>query len=103
MSVICSRSITKRSTETHLGDTEVCEDDAAGTSRTPDEEHLDLEASRASLGVDKVGSGITNTEVPEPVAGDGEGHGLGTDLEREDFSSDDPSNRSPGGGEECLR
>jgi len=47
-------------------------------------------------------TGITNTEVPQPVAGDGEGHGLGTDLERENLSGDDPGNWTPCGREPCL-
>ena len=41
---------------TNLGDTEVGEDNAAEASCSPDEEHLDLKASRPGLFVDKVGS-----------------------------------------------
>lgn len=47
-------------------------------------------------------TGIADGKVPEPVAGDGEGHGLRADLKREDFASDDPSDRTPGGSEERL-
>ena len=47
-------------------------------------------------------TGVANTKVPKPIAGDGEGHGLGTDLEREDFSSDDPGDGTPCGREPCL-
>ena len=50
--------------------------------------------------VDQVWGGVTNTKVPEPVGGDGQGHRLGTDVEREDFTGDDPSNGTPRRGEE---
>jgi len=85
---------------TNLGNAEVGEQEAAGTGRSPDEEHLDLETSRAGLLVDQVGSSVTDTKVPEPVGGDGEGHGLGTDIEREDLTGDDPGDGTPRGGEE---
>lgn len=42
---------------------------------------------------------VTNGEVPEPVGGNGQGHGLGTNVEREDLSTDNPSDGTPGGGE----
>lgn len=83
-----------------LGNAEVGEDEAADASGSPDEEHLDTEVSVASTGVDEVGSGITNTEVPEPVGGGGHGHSLGTDVEREDLAGDDPGNWSPSSSEE---
>jgi len=41
-----------------------------------------------------------NTEVPEPVGGGREGHGLGTDSKRVDLASDDPRDGTPGGSEE---
>jgi len=85
---------------TNLGDTEVGEQKAPGTSRTPDEEHLDLETGGAGLFIDQVGGSVADTEVPEPVGGDREGHGFGTDVEREDLTGDDPSDGSPCGGEE---
>ena len=85
---------------TNLGDAEVGEQEAPGACRSPDEEHLDLKTGGSGLLVDQVGGSVTNTKVPEPVGGDGEGHGLGTDVEREDFTGDDPSDGSPSGGEE---
>ena len=85
---------------TNLGDAEVGEQEAPGTSRSPDEEHLDFEAGGAGLFVDQVGGSVTDTEVPEPVGGDREGHGFGTDVEREDLTGDDPSDGPPCGGEE---
>lgn len=39
------------------------------------------------------------TKVEEPVGGGGHGHGLGANGERVDLTSDDPCERSPGGGE----
>lgn len=83
-----------------LGNAEVGEDEATNASRSPDEEHLDTEVSVAMAGVDEVGSGIANTEVPEPVGGGGHRHSLGTDVEREDLASDDPSDWSPSSSEE---
>jgi hypothetical protein len=81
-----------------LGDAEVGEDETANTSRTPDEEHLGTKVSE--LGVDDVGSRVTDNEVPEPVGRNREGHGLGTDGEREDFGGDYPSDGSPGSSKE---
>ena len=45
-------------------------------------------------------TGIADTEVPEPVGRGGHGHGFSADVEREDLAGDDPSNGTPGGGEE---
>lgn len=45
-------------------------------------------------------TGIADTEVPEPVGGGSHRHSLGTDVEREDFTSDDPGDWSPSGSEE---
>ena len=81
--------------QTHLGNAEVGEDDAAQARRAPDEEHLGLEASVTRTGVDEVGRGVADTEVPEPVGGGSERHGLGTDVERVDFTNDDPSDGTP--------
>jgi len=86
--------------ETNLGDAEIGENEAPGAGSSPDEEHLDSEASRARLLVNQVGGSVTDGKVPEPVGGDGEGHGSGTDVERVDFTSDDPSDGTPRGGEE---
>jgi len=79
---------------------EVGEQEASSTSGSPNEEHLDLEASRTGLLVDQVGGSVADTEVPEPVRSGGEGHCFSTDVEREDFTGDDPSNGTPGGSEE---
>jgi len=84
----------------NLEDTEVGENEASGTGRSPDEEHLDPETSRTGMLVDQVGGSVTGTKVPEPIGGSGEGHGFGTDVEREDLTGNDPSDRTPCGGEE---
>lgn len=39
------------------------------------------------------------THVPEPVGGGRHGHGLSSDSKREDFSGDDPGDRTPSGSE----
>lgn len=88
-----------RKENTNLGYTEESENSTAQTGGSPKEEDLDFEASVSGAGIDEVGGSVTDTEVPEPVGGNGERHGLGTDVEREDFASDDPSNGTPGGGE----
>jgi hypothetical protein len=84
---------------------EVSEEEAESAASSPDEEDLDTEVG--SLGsvdtvrglVDEVRGSVTDGKVPEPVGGDGERHGLSSDGEREDLSGDDPSDRSPSGGE----
>ena len=53
--------------ETDLRDTEIGEQEASGTGRSPDEEHLDPEAGVTGARVNQVGSSVTDTEVPEPV------------------------------------
>lgn len=84
-----------------LGDAEVREDQASGASGTPDEEHLDTETSRldtrGTVGglVDEVRGGVSDTKVPEPVGGDGEGHGLGSDGEGEEFTGEHPDDGTP--------
>ena len=90
----------KSKSKTNLGDAEVGENETSGTGRSPDEEHFDLEASGPGLFVDQVWGGVTNTKVPEPVGGNGEGHGLGSDVEGEDLSGDDPCDRTPCRSEE---
>ena len=74
------------------------EDDAAETCRSPNEEHLRLKV--CMVRVDKVGSRVTDTEIPEPVRCGGKRHALGADVKREDLASDDPSNRTPSRREE---
>jgi len=91
----------ERKSKTNLGNAEIGEQEASSTCGSPDEEHLDLETGGPGLLVDQVGSGITDTKVPQPVGGDGEGHGLGTNVEREDLTGDDPGDRTPCGSEEC--
>jgi hypothetical protein len=49
-------SKTVRKGETYLGHAEVGEDEAACTSGSPDEKHLDFQAGGARLVVDEVGS-----------------------------------------------
>ena len=98
MMLVYSFSVDHR--ETNLGDVEVGEHETASTSGSPEEEHFDPEASRAGSLVDQVGGGKTKSEVPEPVGGDGEGHGLGTDVKREDLTADNPTDGTPCGGEE---
>lgn len=58
-----------------------------------------METSGAGGNVDEIGSGVANGEVPEPVGCNGKGHGLGTDVEREDLTNNDPGDGAPGGGE----
>jgi len=84
----------------NLRDAEIGEQEAPSTGNSPDEEHLDFETSGAGLFVNQVGGGETKNEVPEPVGGDGEGHGFGTDVEWIDLTADDPSDGAPCGGEE---
>ena len=85
--------------ETNLGDAEVGEQEASGAGGSPNEEDLHLQTGGAGLFVDQVWGGVTDTEVPEPVRGDGERHRLGPDVEGEDLSGNDPRNRSPRRGE----
>jgi len=83
-----------------LWDTEVGEDQASETGGAPDEEDLDLEVGAAGASLDEVGGGEGEGPIPEPVRGSGEGHTLGTDVEGENFTGDDPGDGTPGGGEE---
>jgi len=86
--------------DTDLGDTAVGERPTPGAGGSPNEEHLYFKTSRIWRLVDQVGRGVTDAKVPEPVRGGGEGHGLCANVEREDFTGDDPSDGTPGGGEE---
>ena len=74
--------------------------ETSNTSQSPNEGHLDLETSGPGLLVDQVGDGVTDTKVPQPVGGDGEGRGLGTDVVWEDLAGDHPSDRNPRGDKE---
>lgn len=82
-----------------LVDEEVGEDGAAEAGGSPDPEHLGGEAGTSWALVDEVRGSVADTEVPEPVGRSAERHTLGTDAEREDLSADDPSSRTPSGGE----
>lgn len=79
-----------------LVDEKVDEGDAQETAAEPDEEDLGLEVGLAGTVVDEVGSGVGDGPVEEPVGGSGHTEGLGTGLEREDLSSDDPGKGTPG-------
>jgi hypothetical protein len=64
--------------------------DAQEAAAEPDEENLGLQVRIAGSIVDKVRGGEAECPVEEPVGGSGHGQRLGSDLERKDFSSDDP-------------
>jgi hypothetical protein len=83
-----------------LVDEEVDENETDATEATPDEEHLSLEVGVAGAGVDHVGGGVGDGPVQEPVGGGGDGETLGTGLEGEEFTGDDPGDGAPGAGEE---
>lgn len=54
----------------------------------------------ALLGTDEVWSDDGDDAVPEPVGGGGETDTTGSDGERVDFTDENPSSGTPGGGEE---
>lgn len=83
-----------------LVDAEVNEDETDATEATPDEEHLRLEVGVAGAGVDHVGGGVGDGPVQEPVGGGGDGETLGTGLEGEEFTGDDPGDGAPRAGKE---
>jgi len=89
-----------------LGDKEVGKDEASNAGRTPDKEHLNsqvrsLDAIGAKRGwVNEVGGRVANAKVPQPVAGDSEGHALSTNAEGEEFSGKHPDHWTPRSGEE---
>ena len=58
----------------------------------PNEEHLGLEI--AGILVDHVRGSVRDGEVQEPVGGGRDRQALGTDLQREDLTGDDPSDRT---------
>jgi len=74
--------------------------DADKAARAPDEEHARLEIGVALAGTDKVGGGIGDGPVEQPVGGGGHGQALGADLEWEDLAGDDPGDGTPGAGKE---
>lgn len=73
----------------------VGEDAGKETSTCPDPEYLGMKASLARTAVNEVGSGVTNSEVPQPVGCGTETQSLCTDVEREVLATDDPGGRSP--------
>ena len=81
--------------ETYLGNAEEREDNTARACRAPNEEHLGLETCGARSNIDEVGCGVADGEVPEPVGRNSERHGLGTDVQGEDFTNDDPGDGAP--------
>jgi hypothetical protein len=94
------------------------EEDADETASAPDEEDLGAHVGVAGAVVDHVGGSVADGEVEKPavdvsisficglcsrdlpVGCGGHGQRLRADLEREDFTSDDPGDGSPGAGEE---
>lgn len=83
-----------------LVDHTVDESDADEAAAEPDEENLGLEVGIALTKVDEVGSRVGNGPVEQPVGGGGDTERLGTSLERENLTSDNPGQGSPGGGKE---
>ncbi|KAI6750233.1 hypothetical protein HG531_007498 [Fusarium graminearum] len=84
-----------------LVDEEVNESNTQETAAEPDEEDFGLEVGLSRAVIDEVGSRIScNVPVEKPVSGSGHTERLGTGLEREDLASNDPSQRTPGRGEE---
>lgn len=77
-----------------LVDHQVDEGNADEAEGTPQEEHLGLQTSITRANVDKVGGGVGNSPVEQPIRGGSHGQRLGADLEREDLTSDDPSDRT---------
>lgn len=80
-----------------LGNKEVGVDSGTGAKRTPEEENLGLEVAVSVT--NQVGGDDGNDGVPEPVGSSGQTDTTGADGEREDLANNDPSSRTPGGGE----
>ena len=81
-----------------LPDEEVGVDDTDDTGRSPKEENLGLEVGLVR--VDEVRGDDGDDAVPEPVGRGRESDTTRPDGNGEDLTDDDPSGRSPGGGEE---
>lgn len=73
-----------------LVDHGVHERNAQEAAAEPDEEDLGLQVRVTWPVVDQVGGGVGDGPVEEPVCRSCHGEGLGADLQREDFTSDDP-------------
>jgi hypothetical protein len=82
-----------------LWDEEVGEGEGDDTETAPHEEDLGSQVGVAFAGADEVRCDNSNNTVPEPVGCGGETNTTRSDGEREDFSDNDPSGWSPGGGE----
>lgn len=76
------------------------EEDADEAASAPDEEDLGAQVGVTGAVIDHVRGGVSNGEVEEPVAGSGHGERLGTDLERENLTGNDPGDWAPGAGKE---
>lgn len=83
-----------------LVDEEVDEGCADDTESTPDEEDLGAHVGVTWAVVDHVWGDVGDDEVEEPVGGGGHGKTLGSGLEGEGFTGDDPGAWTPGAGEE---
>jgi len=81
-----------------LGNQEVGVDESSRAETTPDEEDGRLEV--AIIGANHVWSDDGDDCVPEPVGRSGKTDTTGTDWQWEDLADDDPSTRTPSGGEE---
>lgn len=77
---------------------EVGVDESTSAETSPDEEDRRLQVS--VLRTDHVWSNDSDNGVPEPVGCGGETNTTRSDWEREDFTDENPSSRTPGGGEE---
>ena len=63
-----------------FGDEEVCKEETAKTCRTPDEKHLDSEASVTRATLDEIRGGVSDSPVPQPIGRSGHRHRFGTDA-----------------------
>lgn len=73
-----------------LIDHEVDEANADETACEPDEEDLGLQIDVSGAVVDEIRGRIGQSPVEQPVGGRRHRQGLGSNLQRVDFSSDDP-------------
>ena len=71
------------------------EEDANKAASTPDEEDLSTHVGVAGTVIDHVWGSVSNGKVEQPVGCCSHRERLGSDLEREDLTSNDPGNRSP--------
>lgn len=100
-----------------LVDEEEDEREAEEAARSPDEEDFAAKIGISWIGTDDVRSGVCNSlcsislqvrglicldayPIEQPVAGGSHRERLGANLQREDFTSNDPSARSPAAGKE---